>query len=235
MNKGKDPIGKAILEYAKTKKVADILVHSEICEDDIIPVEVLFRTYEEMPELEKIALENCDGNVLDVGAGAGIHSAYLAAEGCNVEAIDFSYGAVEYMKSIGINATNLNFFDLKDKKYDTILLLMNGIGIAGSLANLEKTLIHAKSLLNPGGKIICDSSDIRYLYQEEDGSLWIDLNSDYYGNFRVQNELQKGDMSDWFDWLYVDFDTLFKSAKKVGMKAVRLYEKDNNYLAKISF
>lgn len=54
MNKLKgDPVGKAILDYSKSRKPADIIVHSDLCEDDIIPVEVLFRSYKEMPDLEK--------------------------------------------------------------------------------------------------------------------------------------------------------------------------------------
>jgi len=113
-------------------------------------------------------------------------------------------------------------------------MLMNGIGIAGTLANLEQTLIHCKSLLNEGGKILCDSSDIKYLYEDEDGALWVDLNSEYYGNFRFQMKF-KGEIGPWFDWLYVDFDNLFQVAKKCGMKASRVFEKDDNYLAEITF
>jgi hypothetical protein len=137
------------------------------------------------------------------------------------------------MKSIGLNARKIDFFDIKDEQYDTILMMMNGIGIAGTLANLEKTLIQAKSLLAEGGKILCDSSDIKYLYEDEDGALWVDLNSEYYGNFRFQMKYKK-DKGPWFDWLYVDFDNLFKSAKNVGLKVKRLYENEDHYLAEIT-
>lgn len=137
------------------------------------------------------------------------------------------------MKSQGLNARQIDLFDLKDEKFDTINMLMNGIGIAGTLANLEKTLTHLKSLLNPGGKIYCDSSDIRYLYEDEEGALWVDLNTEYYGNFRFQMKFNN-EVGPWFDWLYVDFDTLFQAAKKVGLKAVKVYEMDDNYLAEIT-
>jgi hypothetical protein len=137
------------------------------------------------------------------------------------------------MKQVGLNARKINFFDLKDEQYDTILMMMNGIGIAGTLANLENTLIQAKSLLAEGGKILCDSSDIKYLYEDEDGALWVDLNSEYYGNFRFQMKYKK-DKGPWFDWLYVDFDNLFKAAKNVGLKAKRLYENEDHYLAEIT-
>ncbi len=229
-----DPMGLAIQEYAVKRKPEDIIVSSDICEDDIIPVEVLFRKYSEMPELEKLALERAKGKILDVGAGSGTHALYLSDHGFDVTCIDISQGAVDLMKKSGLKAERINFFSLKDRKFDTILMLMNGIGIAGKLSNLERTLEHAKSLLNPGGKILCDSSDIKYLYEdEEDGSLWMDLNSEYYGNFRFQMKYKK-EKGPWFDWLYVDFDNLFKAAKNVGLKAVRLEEIDDHYLAEIT-
>jgi SAM-dependent methyltransferase len=229
-----DPIGEAIQAFSKTKKPEDIIVSSDICEDDIIPIEVLFRTLDEMPDLEKEALNLVKGKVLDVGAGAGVHALELMDRGFQVEAIDLSPGAVSHMKSRGIQAEMANFFDLKDEKYDTLLMLMNGIGIAGKLSNLEKTLRHAKSLLNKGGRLICDSSDIRYLYEDEDGAMWIDLNSEYYGNFRFQMKYKK-EKGPWFNWLYVDFDNLLKAAKNVGLKASRVYEQDDHYLAELTF
>jgi SAM-dependent methyltransferase len=228
-----DPIGKAIEDYIRTRKPADIIVSSDICEDDIIPVEVLFRTYEEMPELEQIALKEAKGSILDVGAGAGTHAQYLTDLGEKVLAIDISKGAVDFMKKNGLDARQQNFFDLENHTFDTILMLMNGIGIAGSLANLEATLEKGKELLNDGGSIICDSSDIKYLYEDDEGGLWMNLNSEYYGNFKFQMSYKK-EKGEEFEWLYVDFDNLFQAAKNVGMKAVRIYEKDNNYLAKIT-
>ena len=186
MEKYGDPIGKAITDFSRSKRPDDIIVCSEICEDDIIPIEVLFRNEDEMPELEVLALQNAIGKILDVGAGAGTHANYLQNMGKDVTAIDISEGAVAFMQTQGLKSKKVDFFDLKDEKFDTILMLMNGIGVAGTLSNLEKTLEHAKSLLNPGGKILCDSSDIKYLYEDEDVSLWVNLNQEYYGNFRFQ-------------------------------------------------
>ncbi|HRP52145.1 MAG TPA: class I SAM-dependent methyltransferase [Fluviicola sp.] len=228
-----DPIGEAIQEYATKRKPEDIIVSSDICEDDIIPLEVLFRKYDEMPQIEKLALSFAKGKILDVGAGAGVHAMHLQDLGYNVTCIDVSEGAVNYLKKCGLNAFKQNFFSLSNQKFDTIFMLMNGIGIAGKLSNLERTLLHAKSLLNKGGSILCDSSDIRYLYEDEDGSLWVDLNTEYYGNFRFQMKYKK-EKGPWFDWLYVDFDNLFQAAKKVGLKATRIHEEDDHYLAKLT-
>jgi cyclopropane fatty-acyl-phospholipid synthase-like methyltransferase len=228
-----DPIGLAIQTYVKTKKPFDILVHADLCDDDIIPVEVLFRSFEEMPEPEKLALSKSKGKVLDVGAGAGVHSLELMDRGITVTAIDISPGSVDYMKSMGIDAKLSSFFNYKDGKYDTILMLMNGIGVAGKLSNLKRTLEHAKKLLNKGGAIYCDSSDVKYLYEEEDGSYWMDLISEYYGNFRFQMSLKQA-KSAWFDWLYVDYDSLHQVATEVGFTARKIYEEENHFLAELT-
>jgi cyclopropane fatty-acyl-phospholipid synthase-like methyltransferase len=186
-----------------------------------------------MPEPEKLALSKSKGKVLDVGAGAGVHSLELMDRGITVTAIDISPGSVDYMKSMGIDAKLSSFFNFKDGKYDTILMLMNGIGVAGKLSNLKRTLEHAKKLLNKGGAIYCDSSDVKYLYEEEDGSYWMDLVSEYYGNFRFQMSLKQA-KSAWFDWLYVDYDSLHQVATEVGFTARKIYEEENHFLAELT-
>ncbi len=225
----KDPIGQAILDYAKTGLNRDIIVHSDICEDDVIPSEYLFRSYDEMPRLEQIALENCKGKTLDIGAAAGIHAKYLQKNKIDVECIDISPLSVEYLQKIGLPARCINFFDLKNEKFDTLLLLMNGIGIAGQLSNLQKTLEHAKSLLTENGQIICDSSDVKFLFEDEDGSLWVDLNSAYYGNFKFVMEYENH-QSDEFDWLYVDYSNFKRIAENSGLIIEKLYDKNDQFL-----
>jgi len=229
----KDPVGKAIWDFANTRKPADIIVSSDLCEDDIIPVEVLFRNFEDMPLLEQKAMELCRGKILDVGAGAGPHAKYLDDKGFDVYSIDKSKGAVDYLKSCDLKAENIDFFDFKETGFDTILLLMNGIGISGNLQNLENTLKHAKTLIKPGGQILCDSSDVSFLYDEEDGSFWMDLNAEYYGNFKFQMHYKKCN-SEPFDWLFVDYDHLHTAAMECGLTGKRIAESDHHYLAQLT-
>ncbi len=228
-----DPIGQCIEDVRIHGSADDILVESDLCEDDLIPSKYLFRSYEEMPEVEQEALFLCKGSVLDVGAGSGIHSRHLINQGLEVHAIEISPNAVEWMKKDGISAESVSFFEHKGS-YDTLLFLMNGAGIAGTLSRLPYFLTHAKSLISDQGQIIMDSSDVQFLYQEDDGSYWMDLNSEYHGNFRFRMHY-KEHRTDWFDWLYVDFDTLSKVAEEAGLKTEKIVEtKDYHYLARLT-
>lgn len=228
-----DPIGKAIQDYIKGEHDENIIVRSELCDDDIIPVSYLFRPHSHFPDIEKEALNRCVGRILDVGAAAGIHAKELIRNGYSVKVIDKSPGSVEYLKSLSLEAEQIDFFDLKNEKFDTLLILMNGIGIARELNRLPYFLKHCKSLLNPGGKVLCDTTDIKYLYQNEDGSLWVDLASEYYGNFTYQM-IYKDQVTEWFDWLYLDQETFKKCAEEEGFQFEIVKEDGDHYLVELS-
>lgn len=230
-----DPIGVAALAYLSGEHGAEVTVESNLTEDDVIPVAYLFRKEEEMPELELLALEECHGRVLDIGAGVGCHTLALQQRGSDVTALDFSANAVEVMKQQGVRQVlHKDIFDLQSQKYDTLLLLMNGIGIAGNLLGLERLLIHAKSLLNPGGQILLESADILYMFEEEDGSVLLDLNAGYYGEIKY-NMKYKNQESGWFNWLFIDASNLEDYSSQHGFDMEVLYEGEaGNYLAKLT-
>tara|TARA_B100000508_G_scaffold141026_1_gene145299 strand:+ start:84203 stop:84928 length:726 start_codon:yes stop_codon:yes gene_type:complete len=232
-----DPIGKAINDFSKDGKAPNIIVSSDLMEDDVIPVEYLFRPYELMPTVEKKALKMCSGKILDVGAGAGPHTKWLRNNGFTVTAIDTSLGAIDFLNDHFPDQQNLNLSvqDMinRGERYDTILLLMNGIGIAGKLENLPSFLSLLKKLLTENGKIICDSTDVSYFYQEEDGGMWVDLNSTYYGDFKFKMNYKK-DSTEWFDWVYVDPEKFQAIAENNGFTFENVIQEEHMYLAELS-
>lgn len=234
MKEEKDPMGMAIRDYFKTGKASRLKVLSPDFDDDEIPVPTLFRSFQEMPPLERKALELAQGRILDVGAGSGCHSLALQEMGKTVEAVDISPLSVETMRERGVKIVRQeDFFQLHGEPYDTILMLMNGSGIVGRVEKLPEFFNHIRTLLAPGGCLYMDSSDLRYLYEEEDGSFMIDLNDDYYGEleFQMQYKNVKGDL---FPWLYIDFNTLQMYAEENGFHAEMVHEGDHyDYLAKI--
>lgn len=235
LNSKNDPMGLAIYDFHKTGKAKKLIVHSSMFDDDEIPVTTLFRKFKDMPKLEQVALEKAEGRILDVGAGSGCHCVALAEMGKSCTAIDISGLSMEVMREKGVDARCIDLFDENFVgQYDTILMLMNGTGIIGRLENMQKFFIRMKHLLAPGGRILIDSSDLRYLFEEEDGSLMIDLADDYYGLVDFQMEYNKV-LGDPFDWLYVDFDTLSLYAEQNGFKAEMIAEGEHyDYLAALS-
>jgi len=229
-----DLFGKAILDFQTNNAPSAIITETTISETDEMDVAYLFRSFNEMPKIEQKALEIARGKVLDVGCGAGSHSLYLQEKGLEVNGIDISPRAIKACKLRGIkNAKVQNVLDLENDKFDTILLLMNGTGIFGTLAETSKYLQKLKSLLSPNGQVLIDSSDIIYMFDEdEDGSKWIPAGG-YYGELiftiSYKNETEKP-----FPWLYLDYNTLQNAAFANGLQC-ELVEEGNHfdYLARL--
>jgi SAM-dependent methyltransferase len=235
LNAGGDPMGAAIYDFHRNGSADVLKVYSSDFDDDEIPVSDLFREYEDMPYIERVALDQAAGRVLDVGAGSGCHSLALAKAGKESVAIDISPLSVEVMRERGVDARLVNLYDESfAEKFDTVLMLMNGTGIIGTLENMETFFTRIRQLLNPGGCVLIDSSDLRYLFEEEDGSLMIDLADDYYG--LVDYQMQYKDvLGEPFDWLYVDFDTLAYYAEENGFMAEMVANGEHyDYLARLT-
>lgn len=232
----KDAMGAAIAEYQNTRRAGRLRVLSSMFDEDEIPVQHLFRPYVGMPELERKALDMTEGKILDVGAGAGCHAYELQNRGKDVTAIDISTLSCDAMKARGIaQVQNINIFDKRlTGKFDTILMLMNGTGIIGKLKNMPDFFERIKELLSDNGQLLIDSSDLKYLYENEDGTYDIDPSGPYYGEIDYQMVYRKI-KGDPFDWLYVDFQTLKMLAEINGLKCELVAEgKHFDYLAKIT-
>lgn len=229
-----DPIGMALTDCLAGDQNATLQVETTATEPEELSASYFFRSYDEMPEVEKKALELTRGRVLDIGAGGGCHSLVLQKWGFAVDAIDISGKSVEVMQQRGVkNATTQNLYSLKEQKYDTLLMLMNGAGVAGTLPGLEGMLKQLKSLLTPGGQILVDSSDLIYLFAQEDGSFLVDLAGNYYGE--VTYKVSYKGLTAEFPWLFVDFYTLETLARKQGLVAKMVIEDDHYlYLAQLT-
>ncbi len=233
--KTSDPMGAAIADYHRQGKAAKLRVFSSQFDEDEMPVDVLFRSYENMPKLEQKALDMAKGRILDVGAGSGCHALALQDMGKEVVAIEISDLSVEVMKDRGVmDARNVNLYDSDFKeKFDTILMLMNGSGLIGKIDNMPKFFNKIRDLLAPGGCVLMDSSDLRYLYEDEDGGFEIDLADNYYGeiDYWLKYKDIKGES---FDCLYVDFETLAYHAEENGFTAELIAEGEHyDYLTLI--
>ena len=232
----KDPMGAAISDYFNLHRADRLRVFSSQFEEDEIPVKELFRSIQSMPILERTALQMATGRILDVGAGSGCHTLALQEMGKEVTAIDISPLSVEAMNKRGVKDARLqNFFDKSlTGPFDTILLLMNGSGIIGKQENLPAFFHRLKEVLARDGQLLLDSSDLSYLFEDEDGNLDIAPENDYFGeiDFRMQYKSIKGDS---FDWLYIDFNTLNLYARQAGFKAEKIEEGEHyDYLARIT-
>ncbi|PPZ91464.1 SAM-dependent methyltransferase [Cloacibacterium normanense] len=231
----KDLMGRAIWDYYYDENPEDLQTETSISELDDLPVSYLFRDYQEMNALEKKALDLSFGKVLDVGSGAGSHSLYLQNERkLEVTALDISPKSIEVCKARGVkNAICEDFLQFSEKNFDTVLLLMNGTGIFQSLEHIDQYLQKLKSLVAENGQIFIDSTDILYMYdQDEDGGVLVPATGyygelDYYLHYNGESELP-------MKWLYLDFDTLENAAIANGFKIQKIEQLEDSYLAQLT-
>lgn len=232
----KDLFGKAILDYQTNNSPENLVTETSISDEDEMSVSYLFRTFSQMPKIELKALEMCFGTILDVGCGAGSHSLYLENEmKLNVTSIDISTNAIKACKLRELkNAKVQNILELNAtiQKFDTILLLMNGTGIFGKLSETSKYLQKLKSLLTENGQILIDSSDLIYMYDEDD-LLAIKKSNQYYGEITFSLKYKK-EKELPFPWLYLGFNLLKNLSKANGLQCEKVLVGENfDYLARL--
>ncbi|WP_300346890.1 bifunctional 2-polyprenyl-6-hydroxyphenol methylase/3-demethylubiquinol 3-O-methyltransferase UbiG [Chryseobacterium sp.] len=230
----KDLMGRAIWDYFHNENPEDLQTETSISELDELPVDYLFRDFEEMNKIEKKALKLSQGKVLDIGAGAGSHSLYLQNErDLDVTTLDISPKSIEVCQLRGIKkAVAQNMLEFSDGTFDTILLLMNGTGIFQSLKVIDIYLKKLHSLLNKNGQILIDSTDILYMFDaDEDGGVYIPAEG-YYGELDYIVHY-KGESEDPIKWLYLDFNTLKNAAENNGFVVEKVLQDEDSYLAKL--
>ncbi|MBQ6037053.1 MAG: class I SAM-dependent methyltransferase [Bacteroidaceae bacterium] len=234
MKESHDPMGQAIADYFKYGKAETLRVFSPMFDEDELPVATLFRSFEEMPLIEQTALKMATGHTLDVGAGSGCHTLALQQMGLDVTAIDISPLSVKTMQERGVKRALLQDFFTFEEQFDTVLLLMNGAGMVGTVERLPLLFQTLDRILKPGGQLLCDSSDLCYLFEDEDGIIELPDMDGYYGElvYQLQYKNIKGEP---FPWLYVDADTLSEQAAACGyLMEIVAQGEHYDYLAKIT-
>ena len=210
--------GQCLLDYLKGEKEAFYLLHMD--DGFVAPpmyAKQFFYENDEFPGIDKVALDNCYGRVLDIGAGAGSHSLFLKKKGLEVLPIDNSPKAVEVMRKRGLKNARLGgLFEEYEKPFDTVLVL-SGIGIVENLKGLENFLNYLPSILTENGQLITDSFDIRNPVDEKlrEYQKKMIAAGRYLGERTLRFEY-KGEMSDWFEWMHIDPVTLKNHVNKSG-------------------
>lgn len=224
-----DVFGNALKDQFANGTAETLWLNNSYDEPEEMPVDIFFRTEEEMPDIELEAMDMCEGRVLDVGGGAGSHALILQERGFDIVALDISAAAVKIMKTRGLtHAVEGDIFTYSGEKFDTLLFLMNGIGLTGTIEGFKTFLTQAKSLLNEGGQLLFDSSDITYLYEGTEKPA-----DKYYGEVSYQYEY-KGEKGTWFDWLYIDPFLLKTIAREAGWECHLLFDDgQDQYLAEM--
>jgi SAM-dependent methyltransferase len=229
------PFGRALRAYQRGEPDArELELRSDLGEREEIPVAVFFREPKEFFSFEREALRRCRGRVLDLGAGAGVHALPLQERGFEVVAVEVDPEVCRVLRRRGVrHVVRADAFSFQGGPFDTVLMLMNGAGLAGTLDGLRVLLGHLSGLVAPGGQLLLDSADLRPgvdrqrpFASREDGR--------YIGEVQIQLAF-RGEWGDPFPELYVDPDTLAVVAERAGWRTeILLEEEDGSFLARLT-
>lgn len=242
------PYAEALLAYRSGVRGAELRLRSSLGDDDAVPVGFFFRDEARMPDYERYALDLCRGRVLDLGAGAGPHTLALQAGGHPVVALEASSALVGLLERRG--AASVVWADFRYWRrpgFDTVLMLMNGLGPIGTLAGLDRFLRHARRLLAPGGQLLIDGAAAERREAEPGGSMsreaattdpgpapsWPPSGA-YAGEAWIELSYA-GRAGRPFRELYVDPGTLARRARAAGWRCGLAFEAgDGAWLARLT-
>jgi len=232
-----EPYGRSLLDFFNGDTLAQVVIRRDDGHADDLPASAFFREPSDFSPIEQAAMALCRGYVLDIGAGTGCHSLALQERGTRVLAIDVSPQALEILSKRGVEkCQHVDVFEFHGGPFDTLLLMMHGIGMVEDIAGLDRFLDHVHKLLKADGQILLDSLDVRctdnplhLAYQEANRQA-----GRYFGEIRLRFEYQ-GRKGPPFGWLHVDPDTLTDRAAKLGWSCQVVCQEDSgDYLAQLA-
>ncbi len=219
------PFDQALSDFYYNQSASELTLHNNYGDPETMPIEVFFRDEYELSDLDKYALSLCKGDILDIGAGVGAHTLALQNRNEKVTALEISSTACQIMKDRVVKQViNDSLYSTLKEKYDTLLILMNGFGLCGTVNNASNFFKTLGAKLKPGGKVIIDSSDVGYMYDK--------LPEDhYYGEVQFCYEY-KHIVGEWFNWLYIDPNYLIELSNQNNWSCQVVFEDGNDqYLA----
>jgi len=226
-NSALEPFGQALLDYWRGNESAELIHEFKTGQKKSLQVSVFFRSHGEFLPTEN-AFKYCQGQILVVGAGTGVHALELEKQDYDVTAIDICPQAVQIMKERGIkHARQRDFLQFEGERFDTIFMLGHNIGMCETLKGINGLLRRCERLLRPGGQLLVNSI-------KESGSLNVPSHKEYPGEleFRLSHE---GNVGPWMHWLHVDFETLTSYAFKCGWSVEKLIgTEEGGFLAKLN-
>jgi SAM-dependent methyltransferase len=229
------PLARAFQAYQGGREDVEVLVHTDEGEADRLPVSLFFRGPDGLRGPDRAALARSRGRILDVGAGVGAVALILQEMGRTVTALEVIPEAVAIMALRGVeHPVEGTLHDLPpNRAFDTVLVLMNGAALAGTLAGLPPFLRVLRGLTDPGGQVLMDSTDLLT------GSGWEPTSNpesleEYPGNLHYQMEF-RGVRGAPFPQLFVDPATLGIMAGEEGWAAEVVWQGDGGeYLARLT-
>lgn len=189
------------------------------------------------PQVDRWALDQCQGRVLDVGAGGGRAALAIQERGHDVVALDSSEGAVDVCHQRGVRETAHGTLDSLEHLagFDTYLFFGNNLGLLESVERGREVLHVIGSVAQPGAVIVgtsvkpeMTSNPVHLRYHQlsrERGRL--------PGQLRIRSRY-RDQASDWFDYLLLDPNELDELLRPTAWRRSATFEENESYATVLS-
>jgi SAM-dependent methyltransferase len=162
LSRKEDAIGGLIYAHYQGRPSAEIVERDDGRFDLSAGSPAYFAPFEEWPSIERRAMRQVRGRVLDVGCGAGRVALHLQARGDEVVAIDLSPVAVKTCRLRGVRDARVCPIAGVSRRlgaFDTIVMFGNNFGLFGNPRRARRLLRLFHALTAQDARIVAESRD----------------------------------------------------------------------------
>ncbi len=184
-----------------------------------------FGTANQWPRMEREAMKEVRGRVLDLGCGPGRHALYLQSKGHAVVGLDASPTQVALARIRGVQEVylgNVRRIPAGLGTFDTVLLLGNNLGLAGDVPHMRDFFRRLAPAIRRGGRLVGHSQLPGTWSVDHLPYVKRNIARGRPPGLLTLRVRYKGHVGDWFDLLLQSPEDLARIAHQSGWELARV-------------
>ncbi len=178
-----------------------------------------FAPFNQWPRMEREAMKQVRGRVLDLGCGPGRHALYLQSKNHAVVGLDASPTQVALARIRGVEEVYLGNVRRIPKglgTFDTVLMLGNNLGLAGDVPHMRAFLRDLKTVMRRGGRLVGHSRMPGTWSEDHLPYVKRNLARHRPPGLLTLRVRYRGRIGEWFDLLVLSPEDLARIARQSG-------------------
>lgn len=177
------------------------------------------------PKMEREALKEVRGRVIDLGCGPGRHALYLQTRGHEVVGVDSSPTQVALARIRGVQQVYLGDVKRLPKglgTFDTAIMMGNNLGLAGDVPRMRRFLRDLRAIMRRRGRLVGHSRIPGTWSKDHLPYVKWNLKRGRPPGLITLRIRYKGEVGDWFDLLLLPPEELARIASSAGWELTKV-------------